>query len=687
MIYYYKDEMGRETVPSAVDPRGLSVDELAERIVFFQEKYYAGVPAGVSDAYFDSLVDTLRERDPGHGVLEKIGNAGSGGERPKVEHIMFMHSQDKAVTPAALRGWAERVGLERAVVQHKLDGVSIELQYVKGKYSVAVTRGDGVIGDDVTENILRIREGVPKEIVGADERGREGFDGAVRGELVMRGAVHRERFPELANSRNTTAGLLKRKDGAGCEYIELFCFDARHRGDRGERGGESYFKTHSALLGWLESQGFRAAPWKCASIDDALAWRDELAGAREQGGLEYEIDGIIVKDDRVDVADQLRVKPKRQIALKFAVEMRETVLREVIWSQSGQNYTPIGVTDKVRLAGTTVQRANLVNPRLIREMGLCIGARVAISKRGEIIPKIEYLVASGDDTTPIDIPTVCGSCGGGLVNEDTRVICPNPRCPQRILHRIRRWVEVLGVKDFGEVLISQLFDTGAVRGIAGLYTLEVGDIAGLERQGDTSARKALGNLRAIKELGLAKFIAANDIENIGELTVEKMIAAGFDSLEKLAGAGAGELAGVGGIGDILAEQFTRAVGEHYPAMQEILRVSGITLKAGVKGGLAGVSFCFSGPLGGGMTRGEAGDLVRERGGSVSGGVTKTLDYLVTNENTDASAGAVNSKIVKAREYGRKIITGQEFFTLLDENESNGGSEGGGDQSQGGEGSG
>ena len=451
-------------------------------------------------------------------------------------------------------------------------------------------------------------------------------------------------------------------------------FDARHRedvagspggGGSGGRGGSggSYFKSHSALLEWLEAQGFRTAPWKRASIADALAWRDELAKQREK--LEYEIDGIIVKDDRVDVADQLRVKPKRQIALKFAVEMRETVLREVIWSQSGQNYTPIGVTDKVRLAGTTVQRANLVNPRLIREMGLCIGARVAISKRGEIIPKIEYLVASGNATTPIDIPTVCGACGSGLVNEDTRVICPNPQCPQRILHRIRRWVEVLGVKDFGEVLISQLFGTGAVGGIAGLYTLEVGDIAGLERQGDTSARKALGNLRAIKELGLAKFIAANDIENIGELTVEKMIAAGFDSLEKLAGAGADELAGVGGIGDILAEQFTRAVSEHYPAMQEILRVSGITLKAGVKGGLAGVSFCFSGPLGG-VTRGEAGDLVRERGGSVSGSVTKTLDYLVTNENTDASAGAVNSKIVKARDYGRKIITGQEFFALLDD---------------------
>ena len=619
----------------------LDIDALINHITAYQVDYYAGRTA-VSDAYYDALMDELRRRDPRHALLAQVGSD-SAADRPKLQHIMFMHSQDKVTTPAALIDWAQKIALDISVAQYKLDGVSIELHYRDGKYHAAVTRGDGAIGDDVTENVRRMQF-LPTHI---DSQ----FDGAVRGEMIMTREIHAAHFPDLANSRNTTAGLVKRKDGMGCEHIQIYCYDARHRHD------PTFFRHHDALLKWLEAHRFTTVKWhRCRNVDEILAWYRQVIEQRDS--LLYEIDGIVIKDNQIDLADQQRPKPRRQVAMKFALVEKITVLREVIWSQSGQNYTPIARTDPVQLAGTTVQRANLVNPRLIRELGLKIGATVAITKRGEIIPKIERLVSAEGATDEIDIPTTCATCGGALRNEDTRVICPNTACPQRVVHRIRRWINILDIKEFGEVLLQQLFTNGKIHSIADLYRLHPHDISQLERQGDRSATKALDNLHAVTSLSLAKFIAGNDIENIGELTVEKMIAAGLNSLDALVEAPPERLMAIEGIGDILADQFSRAIKAHHQEMRDILAVSGITLTVDASGLLAGHSFCFSGALQR-MKRADAQDIVRAHGGAVSQSITKTLSYLVTNEPDSA-----NSKVVQARRLGRPIITEEQFFALL-----------------------
>jgi DNA ligase (NAD+) len=376
--------------------------------------------------------------------------------------------------------------------------------------------------------------------------------------------------------------------------------------------------------------------------------------------LDYDIDGLVVKGPEIDPDDMQRVRPERQIAFKFTLEEQITVLRDVIWSVSGHLYTPIAVTDPVRLAGTTVKRANLVNPRLIREMGIRIGSRVRITKRGEIIPKIEALVDTPDHAGEIEQPRFCEVCGSALVDEDTRLYCPNMTCPKRELYRIRKWIEVLDIRDFGPVLIRKLFDAGRVRRVHELYSLTEADITALDRMGEAIAKRALRNLFSVDEIPLSRFIAGFNIEGIGELIVEKAVAGGYDSLEDIRDADPEELAGkVDGIGTVTAAALIEGVRLLYDEMSAVLETGHVSIGRTVKSReLAGLSFCFTGALTS-MKRAEAEALVQAHGGTTKGTVSETLSFLVTNDPQSNS-----SKLQRARALGVTIITEARFLELL-----------------------
>lgn len=617
------------------------VEELAQLIERYQRSYYDGEPE-ISDAEFDVLWDELRELQPEHPLLHRVGADGSPS-LAKVRHIIPMGSQDKAADPHAFRKWAERVGHEEYLVQLKLDGASLELQYQDGAFDRAVTRGDGTIGDDVSANARKMQGFVPQ----LSDR----FTGGVRGEVLLPRAVHQEKYADKANPRNAANGLMKRKDGQGASDLVIVCYDAVDITD------DSYFARESEKLDWLTGQGFRVVDYTLLhDPEEVIDHREKVSKQRDE--LPFDIDGLVVKGQEIDPDDAAMPRPELQIAFKFELEEAASTLRSVEWSPSGATYTPIGVVDPVRLAGTTVKRANLANPRLIREMGLKIGSRVAVSKRGEIIPKIERLLDNPADATDIQYPDVCEQCDTGLIDEGTRLYCPNEACPKRSLYRLRRWLDVLDVRDFGDVILTKLFESGRVTEIAELYALELQDLTRFERMGETLAGKILENLYTPRELTLGKFIAGFNIEGVGELIIDKAVAAGFDTLEKLQSATVDDLAAVTGIGGITANVIAsglRALGER---MDAVLSTEWVSVARPVSGALSGSSFCFTGTLSS-MTRSRAQELVRQAGGRVSSSVTRDLTYLVTN-----TPGSGSSKNRKAEEYGVTILTEDAFLELV-----------------------
>ena len=627
------------------------IGELEGLIRRYQASYYNG-EAEISDAEFDALWDELKRLAPESPVLAAVGADAADGF-PKARHLIPMGSQEKAANPEEFRAWAAKTGAASYVVQYKLDGASLELQYDGGCLSKALTRGDGDTGDDISANARRMAGVV--EVLDIP------FTGGVRGEVVMPRAVWREKYADKANCRNAANGLMRRKDGAGCEDLRLVCYDAAAAGNDG------YFADETQKIAWLAERGFEVTPAEVFTDPEAVVtYRERVAAARDS--LPYDIDGLVVKDVDTDMADLRRARPERQIAFKFELETAVTVLREVVWSESGATYTPIGITDPVRLAGTTVKRANLNNPGMIRALGLKLGSSVVVVKRGEIIPKIEGLAAEPVPPTDrgayteISIPDRCGTCGTALVDAETRLYCPNPGCPKRLHHRIEKWISVLDIREFGDKLLQRLYEGGRLTRVADLYGLTLQDFLELERMGELSAAKVLRNLRRERTLSLAAFVAGFDLEGVGETIMEKVTAAGFDTLEKLRAASVEEIASVHGLGEITARTIVEGLAETREDMDALLSAGVIRIAppaAPESLPLRGLSFCFTGELAA-MKRSAAEERVKALGALAKASVVKDLSFLVTN---DPASGSGKSK--KARDMGIPILDEEAFLALLE----------------------
>jgi DNA ligase (NAD+) len=569
-----------------------------------------------------------------------------------------MGSQEKAADPDEFLAWCAKVNHPLYIVEHKMDGASLELQYEGGQLARAITRGDGSVGDDITANARKMG-GIPLRLPG-------GWSGAVRAEVLMSKDTLRTHFSDKANCRNAANGLMKRRDGLGVERLDLLCYDAAPSGlYDGEPGSlfahepEPPFNDELSKLEWLSAAGFSVVKFvSCATPYEVIDYRARVMAERDS--YPFDIDGLVVKGRVVDPDDMRRARPEKQIAFKFALEEALTTLVDVEWSESGATYTPIAIVEPVRLAGTTVKRANLANTNTINGMGLKLGSRVMVVKRGEIIPKIEGLVDNPPGAREILVPTSC-SCGAALVDEGTRLLCPNPACPKKTLHRIEKWLSVLDVRDFGGVIVGKLCASGRVKGIADLYTLTVDELVSFDRMGQILAAKILQNLRARSEISLAEFIAGFDIEGIGMGLAEKAVAAGYDSLDKLRAADAATLANVDGFGDINAGILVAGLSALTADMDAALASGALRIRAAAAqdGPFAGLSFCFTGELVA-MKRSRAEALVKSLGGQARATVAKDLSYLVTND--PASGSSKNKSAVK---YGVPIISEADFIAMAE----------------------
>jgi len=639
------------------------ITEIERLIQKYQASYYNG-EAEISDGEFDLLWEELKNLAPDSEILKKIGSGPDVDGFPKARHLIPMGSQDKASNQEEFLEWAEKMGLpakkdialtkknkrltKEFLVQYKMDGASLELQYEKGKLIRAVTRGDGIIGDEITANARRIK--------GVIEKLDISFTGGIRGEVIMTHDVWEKKYPSKANCRNAANGLMRRKDGQGCEDLELIVYDAAATND------DNFFKDEIQKIAWLEKRNFYTTETKVfTNAQEIIVYRDKVSAVRES--LPFDIDGLVVKDVETDMADLRKARPEKQIAFKFELETAFSILRKIEWSESGATYTPIGIVDPVRLAGTTVKRANLNNPDMIRSLGLKIGLVVSVVKRGEIIPKIEGLapVSQPKDTEEIIFPDVCGVCGTKLTDAGTRLYCPNMQCPKRLLHRLEKWISVLDIRELGIKLIKQLFDKNRVSHISDLYTLTVEELAEYDRMGEISASKVIRHIQTKRELSLAVFIAGFDFEGIAETTMEKITAAGFDTPEKLKAASTGDLSAVYGLGEITAAVIVDGLKECAEEIDAVLKTGVITITAPSPEEtlpLRGFSFCFTGEMKT-IKRTVAEEKIKLLGAQVKSSVVKGLSYLVTN---DSQSGSAKNK--KACELGISVINEEEFLTLI-----------------------
>jgi DNA ligase (NAD+) len=326
----------------------------------------------------------------------------------------------------------------------------------------------------------------------------------------------------------------------------------------------------------------------------------------------------------------------------------------------------------VRLAGTTVQRANLNNPDMIRALGLETGSAVLVVKRGEIIPKIEGLAPpelvspemAAEEKRPITYPETCETCGETLEDSGTRLFCPNPACSKLLHHRIEKWASVLDIRDLGVKLIEQLYVKNKVRNVSELYTLTQEELESFERMGEKAAAKVLRHIRTPRALSLAAFVAGYDFEGVGELVMEKVVSGGFNTLEKLRAATVAELSAVYGLGEITAKTIVDGLAEAREDMDRLLAggVISIAPPAGDQP-LQGYSFCFTGELAS-MKRSAAEEKVKALGAQAKSSVGKELSFLVTNDAASSSA-----KNKKARELGIPVLDEAAFLSILEHPES------------------
>lgn len=633
----------------------IRISELESLIARYQKSYYDG-EGEISDADFDRLWDELKRLDPDNAVLHRVG--ADSGNFDKVRHIMPMGSQEKAADPQQFLAWADKHRYDQYLVEYKLDGASLELQYEGGHLVRAVTRGDGTVGDDITANARKMR-GVARSIL--KDGALVPFTGGIRGEVIMTHSVHKEHFPDKANCRNAANGIMKRKDGQGSEYLTLIVYDAL------STDGRTFFTNEEEKIRWLMDCGFNTVRLViCKSADRVIAYRAKVM--EERRSLEYDIDGLVIKERAINLEDASRARPDRQIAFKFSLEEEVSTLREVEWSQSGATYTPVAIFDEVELNGTKVRRASLANPDTMRKLGVRIGSHVVVVKRGEIIPKIESVVEEkGIATSEIDFPHHCETCGAALVDEGSRLYCPNKSCPKRVLHQLYKFQQVVDIRDLGETLIASLFNDGRLKSISDIYSLSVDDLVPyfLNEESMEAEKKSLGaqkvynSIQSHRKMKLATFVAGFDIEGIGETSAQKLVDAGFSTLDGLLSASADQISGVYGFADIMARTIVEGLSENAGEMRALVDSGIIQLESEAGGILAGKSFCFTGELRT-MKRSEAEQRVRQCGGSIKSSVTKDLTYLVTNDKESGS-----SKNLKAQKFAVPVIDEDEFLALLE----------------------
>lgn len=650
------------------------VKELRETIERHNHSYYVLDNPTISDYDYDRLLHELIDLEAEFPALaaensptRRVGGAALNTFAP-VRHEVQMGSLQDVFDVEELRAFDTRVRETVAcpvyTVEPKIDGLSVSLEYRNGQFVRGSTRGDGITGEDVSENLktvrsipMSLREPLPfLEVRGEVYMPRASFDRVVARQL------ENEEEP-FKNPRNAAAGSLRQKDSrvTAQRGLDIFVFNIQ------QVEGKN-LSAHRESLDFLQEQGFKVIPTckRFSEIESAIAEVERIGEARYQ--FPFDIDGAVIKADSFADRELLGATskfPRWAVAFKYPPEEKETTLRDIL-IQVGRTgaLTPTAVFEPITLAGTTVSRAVLHNQDFINEKGVAVGDRIIVRKAGDIIPEVVAVAHHQEGAPPYQIPSICPSCGSIAEREEGEAVlrCVNMACPAQVARNLVHFAsrDAMDVDGLGPAIVHQLLDAGLVQSFADLYTLEEGQLAKLERMGKRSAKNLVNALEASKSRDLSRLLFALGIRGIGQRSAQ-LLAQRFGEMDGVMSATAEEIAGIEGYGEIMAQSVVDFFAlEQNRRLIERLKELGLNMRCDTvpaAGTLSGKTFVLTGTLPT-LSRSEAKAMIEAVGGKVSGSVSKKTGYVVAGEEA-------GSKLTKANELGIPVIGEDELRAMIE----------------------
>lgn len=646
------------------------IEELTEILKYHNRKYYIEDSPEIEDFEYDRMLRELEELEKEYpefaaedSPAKTVGGAALRLFTP-VEHKVKMESLQDVFDFEELRAFGEKIDTNKTVfsVEPKIDGLSVSLEYRDGLFFRGSTRGDGLVGEDVTANLFQIKA-IPKAI-------------NFLGELEVRGEVYmpRESFIKLVNRqelmgetpaknpRNAAAGSLRQKNSkiTAERELSIFVFNI-------QRIDGKEFTSHIETLNFLKSLGFNTLPsYKaCDTIDDVIDEIKRIGDSR--GDLSYDIDGAVVKVDNLAYRTELGSTskfPKWAAAFKYPPEEKETVLEsiEIGVGRTGA-LTPTAVFKSITLAGTSVSRATLHNEDFITTKGIGIGDTIVVRKAGDIIPEVLAVSKHCENSVPYKMPVNCPSCGSPVFREEGEAVirCTNADCPAQLLRHLIHFTsrDAMDIEGLGPAVLEQLLDNGLINNIVDIYTIDFEKAAALERSGEKSMNNLKNAIEKSKENDLSKLIFAFGIRHIGAKAAA-LLSEHFGDIDAVLSASKEDIELIEGFGGIMAESAAEFFSlEDTKDMIARLKALGINMKSlkEVKDTrFQGKTFVLTGTLPT-YSRQEASAIIESFGGKTSSSVSKKTDYVLAGEEA-------GSKLTKAQGLGIAIISEEEFNKMI-----------------------
>lgn len=653
------------------------VKELRQLLNKYGYQYYVLDQPTISDYDYDQLNQELKILEEKHPELvtpdsptQHVGGIALNTFE-KVSHAVQMASLQDVFDEDEIRSFdrriREKISEPEYVVEPKIDGLSVSLEYENGVLVRGSTRGDGFIGEDVTLNLKTVKN-IPKQL----KHPIEFLE--VRGEVYMPRASFYQLVEQqeltgetpFKNPRNAAAGSLRQKDPkvTAKRMLDIFIFNVQQI-----RGAT--LSNHKQSLDFLKELGFSVIPsYRCyTKIDDVLKEIQRIGQQRD--GLEFDIDGAVVKvndfNHRNEIGETAKF-PRWAVAFKYPPEEKQTILKaiEINVGRTGA-LTPTAVFDPILLAGSTVGRAVLHNQDFITEKDIRLGDTIVVRKAADIIPEVVQVIAHQEGSVPYQMPNTCPSCGAPVTRENGEAVlrCTNPECPATLLRHLIHFAsrDAMNIEGLGPANAKLLTEQGLVHSPADLYTLQKQDIVKLERMGEKSAENLLSSIGRSKQNELYRFVFALGIRNIGQRSAQ-LLCEKFPSIEALLQASVDEVSEIDGFGEVMAQSvvdfFSMPQTRH---LIERFQSYGLTMQSAVKiqkSGWQGKTFVLTGTLER-YTRNQAKDVIESFGGKVSSSVSSKTDYLVSGESS-------GSKLTKAQQLGVTIISETEFIQMIQQME-------------------
>lgn len=648
------------------------IQRLREQISYYSEKYYTQDQSEISDFEYDALyrrLEILEDEFPQFvtedSPTRKIGGDIYNNFNPVI-HRVPMESLHDSFSDDELRDFDRRVrtvvGDPEYVLEHKFDGLSVAVEYVDGKYVRGSTRGDGITGEDVTENIRSIRtlpKALKEPVPFLEVRGEVYMTDSSFEKLCERQELNEEK--PFKNPRNAAAGSLRQKDPKIAAQRDLSVRIFNIQLIEGEE-----ITSHKAALARLEELGLPVSVI-CKTSGDIEEIIEAIRQVGEnRGSYDYPIDGAVVKVNSFahrELLGSTAKFPRWAEAYKYPPEEKETVLTqiEINVGRSGV-LTPTGIFEPVTLAGTTVSRATLHNQDFITEKDIRVGSRVVLRKAGEIIPEVIAVLENPADAQPYHLPEHCPSCGETVLRDEDEAAtkCINPQCPAQLLRHLIHFAsrDAMDIEGLGPAILEQLTAEGLVKTPADIYGITQEAVSNLPRMGEKSAANLIAAIEKSKENDLHKLIFGLGIPHIGAKAA-KLLSMEFGTMDKLMQSGEEALSAIDGFGAIMAQSIL-AFFQRQSSRELVQKLVGCGLNMENHSAVAdfrfrGLTFVITGTLPS-MGRTEAAALIEKFGGKVSGSVSKKTSYLLAGEEA-------GSKLTKAQSLGIPILTEQELLNM------------------------